>query len=70
MIDVSGNETWTCWIRGQTKSREREREREEGWVKKNEENSKRARNDQENVHSREQFDGISRLEGKSCTRVK
>lgn len=52
------------------RNREREREKEEGWVKKNEENSKRARNDQENVHSREQFDGISRLEGKSCTRVK
>lgn len=51
--------------------RNREREREgRGWVKKNEENSKRARNDQEDVHSREQFDGISRLEGKSCTHVK
>lgn len=52
------------------RNREREREKEEGWVKKNEENSKRARNDQEDVHSREQFDGISRLEGKSCTRIK
>lgn len=52
------------------RNREREREREEGWVKKNEENSKRARNYQEDIHSREQFDGISRLEGKSCTRIK